>query len=193
MDRDYHSQEFNKHIISRIARSRLTRYERASIPCLITLYSPQMKIVLARDFESMQGNLYVLMNLARIPDLCSDPSQIEGEIRGMIDKTRADVMTQIAKVTDDINQSRNEPFFGPIMLPLMVEVRMRSALGRKYLALIESADELMRLLEVTGKMKMITSEQLRRKKAVLKREVKHIANYVRGWKLFIQDFLSRLD
>ena len=172
--------QINERIIAKEAKKDfLLRVESARRKIHTKFSSPEVKRLFLRCFDSMQLNAHTISVVARTK-LPHDA----------IEKIEESIKVQIAKLATELDRAIDgaEALFiahGITTLaeydaePLVVDVRVISALGRRYLDLITKVDQIMPMLETLAIDEVITQHELDLRKSLFKRSIKRVANGAR--------------
>ncbi|MBZ5637109.1 MAG: DUF1845 domain-containing protein [Acidobacteriia bacterium] len=170
----------NNRILAKEAKKDyLARVESARRKIATTFYSPEIKRLFLRCFDSMQLNTHFVSVIAR--------TRIPHEA---IEQIEANLRDQVEAMTNEINRAIDgaEALFkghGITTLavydarPLALEVRVISGLGRRYLEMISKVDQLMPILETLAIDDVISQRELDLQKALFKKMIKQVTNSAR--------------
>lgn len=193
MENESGPDDFNVRILGKIAKSRLTRYEAASIPYEIVLRSPEMKHRLAREFDGMQGNLYIMRALGRL----QFPAEVLDEVTQALWQQIADRTDEVAQEIAAVQAQLDSHGITHLAIyadaPITVTARVRFSHARKYLQLMEKTDQLLQMLETLAGANLTSRKLLNERKAHFNRAVKQIAQTVRAWKMEREQVRSAQD
>lgn len=172
--------QINQRLLAREAKTDyLARIEsvRRLIPA--TFSSPEAKRLFLRFFDSMQMNTHFISVIARtrLPDEA-------------IERIEAQLQQQLSGFTEELNQAIDSGHtllqahgitsLGQYeVLPLQLDVRVTSSLGRRYLELLLKVDQLMPILETLAIDEVITQRELQLRKGLYKNMVKQVGYGVR--------------
>jgi hypothetical protein len=171
----------NARILAKEAKVDFRRVESASRKIQTTLCSPEVKRLFVRYFNSMQLNMYLISVIARtkLP-------------HAIIEKVEDAIKTQLEKLHGEPNQAVDAAealckAHGIRLLAtydteaLIIEVKVISAFGRRYLELMTKVDRLMPMLETLAIDEVIEVTQLDLHKASAKKSVRQVAGAARNF------------
>ena len=171
----------NARILAKEARVDFRRVESASRKIPTTLCSPEVKRLFVRYFNSMQLNIYLISVIAR--------TKLPHEV---IEKIEDAVKQQIEKLHGEANKAVDGAealckTHGITRLAtydteaLVIEVKVISPFGRRYLELMTNVDRLMPMLETLAIDEVIEVKQLDLQKAWAKKSVRQVAGATRNF------------
>jgi hypothetical protein len=170
----------NERIVAReTKKDYLAKVESARRKIPATFCSPEVKRLFLRFFDSMQLHTHFISIIAR--------TRLPSEA---VQKVEEGVKDKLEKLTSEVNEAID----GAAALfkahgitsqaeydaqPLRMEVRVISALGRRYLELMLKVDQLMPMLETLAIDEVITQNEIDLRKALFKRRLKSVAHSTR--------------
>lgn len=123
----------------------------------------------------MQLNVHVISVIARIRLPEEVIEKLETALDEQIKKLTKEIDEEIVSAEKRFRQSGITSLAEYDATPLMLDVRVISALARRYLELINKVDQLMPMLETLAIDEIITQKQLGVNKALYKRSIKIVA------------------
>lgn len=184
----------NQRILAREAkRDFLAQVESARRKLPTTFYSPEVKRLFLRCFDSMQLNAHFISVIARIRLAAEMVEKVEASIREQIEKQTAEVNKAIDGAEALFKANGITSLAEYDAPPLAIDVRVISALGRRYLELICKVDQLMPMLETLAIDEVITQQELDVRKAMYKRTIKRVVNTTRALAGGLRRRMNALD
>ena len=170
----------NARILAKEAKADFRRVESASRKMQTALYSPEVKRLFVRYFNSMQLNTYLISVIART----KLPHAIVEKVEGALKVRLEEIHTDVDQATDGAEALCKAHGITRLATydtePLVIEVKVISAFGRRYLELMTKVDRLMPMLETLSIDEVIEVRQLDLRKALLKRSVRQVAGAARN-------------
>lgn len=170
----------NARILAREAKADFRRVEAASVKIATRFYSAEGKRIFVRMFSTLQLNTYFISVIARTRLEHDDVHKVETALRERME-TASQALDHAADGAEalfaahGINASATYD-----AQPLEIEVGVLSSMGRRYLEVIGKLDQLMPLLQTLEIHEVITTQALDQQRALLKRQVRDVANAARN-------------
>jgi hypothetical protein len=170
----------NERILTREVKVDYRRVEAASVKMPARFASAEGKRLFVRVFATLQLNAHFISTLARTRLDHVEVARAEDLLRERIDATAA----LLDKAIDGA-----EALFKAYGItvaatydtqPLVLDVAVLSSAGRRYLELIGKLDQLMPLLQTLEIHEVITTREVDKQRAVIKRQVKGVATAARN-------------
>jgi len=172
----------NSRIIARESkRDYLARVESAQLLLARQLFSPEMKRLFLRVFDSFQLNMLAVSVFARTRLPSDQIEPIEKAILTDLDTYAAEVDRATAQAQVVMDQSGVTHPAGYKAMPLQLDVRVISRFGRRYFELMEKVDLLMPMLETLGIYELISQSEVDIQKALFRRRVRSLAMAARAY------------
>ena len=170
----------NARILAREAKVDFRRVEAASIKVVTRLTSAEGKRLFVRFFSTLQLNAHFISVLARTRLDSDDVAKVEAAIKARID-TVAEALNKAIDGAEALFQANGITSSATYdTQALEIEVGIISSTGRRYLDLIGKLDQLMPLLQTLEIHEVITTQALDIQRAMLKRQVRDVANSARS-------------
>jgi len=163
----------------RVGRVDLSQIESAHRVVPTELCSIEAQHAFKRRFDLMQVNLHHVLVRGGFGLSSGTLAEAEERIRSQLEKAE-DILNDAAERTErrlvgaGITNLENYH-----MTPLVLQVKVFSSYGKRYLQLIGAFDQMMKMLDVTVRHGLISAEEVEHEKAKLKTELRHFANLVR--------------
>lgn len=170
----------NARILAKEAKADFRRVEAASLKMPASFASAEGKRFFARLFNTLQLNAHFISVIARTRLDHDDVSRIEDAIRTQIEAASASLNQAIdgAEVLFKAHGITSAATYDTV--PLDIDVRVLSSLGRRYLEVLGKLDQLMPLLQTLEIHEVLSTREVDIQRAKLKRQVRDIANGTRG-------------
>lgn len=170
----------NARILAREAKADFRRVEAASVKIATRFYSAEGKRLFVRMFSTLQLNTYFISVIARTRLEHEDIQKIEAALRERMDAAGQTLNQAIDGAEALFNAHGIDASATYDAQPLEIDVGVLSSMGRRYLELIGKLDQLMPLLQTLEIHEVITTQALDQQRAVLKRQVRDVANAARS-------------
>lgn len=190
---EFDVEDFNDRMLAKIGNSQLTRYEGTSLKCEVVLHSPEVKRIYARRFSSFQGNLYIMLEKARYQFPREVLDQVLQVIQQRIAKCTALVEQEITTVQKLLGDQGVACPIAYADAPLTVVARVISGQGRRYLELLQKADQMMVMLDTLAAVDPTTGKLCDIRKKHFKRRIQQIAGTVQEWQAELKRVRSAQD
>jgi hypothetical protein len=143
------------------------------------LYSIEAQRTFIRRFDLMQVNLHHVLvhGGSRAPR--SSVSETEERIRSQLEKSAGILNNAAARAERRLRDAGITSLDNDHLTPLEQQVKVFSSYGKRYLQLIGTFDQVMLMLEATVRHGLMGAEEMDKQKALLKTELRHVANLVR--------------
>jgi hypothetical protein len=171
----------NDKILKRLAtKDWLAKLEAAYLVCRTEFHSPELKRAYHRFFDVTSRNVHFIQFTCR----AKLPHDAVEQAEQHIDKRIAGVIREldeglVAAETLLREAALAEPaqYLAP---PMKVEARLLSPICRRYLVVLEKADQLLRLLETLQIGAVVPVKNVDIQRALIKRHIRVVANAVRA-------------
>lgn len=185
--------KINARILSYDPKADFSRIESASRKINASFYSPEVKRLFVRFFDSMQLNVYFISVIARTKLPHELVEQVEGALKERIERVDAEVIQALqgAEALFTENGITNPASYEAEALAF--EVRVISPLARRYLELMTKVDQLMPMLETLAIDELIRIDELDKRKAHWKRTTKQVAGAARNFAAGLRRRMNALD
>jgi hypothetical protein len=170
----------NERILAREAKVDYRRVEAASVKMPARFASAEGKRLFVRTFATLQLNAHFISTLARTKLDHTEVARVEDQLRARIDAVAgvldkaidgAEVLFKAYGITSTATYDTQ---------PLALDVAVLSSAGRRYLELIVKLDQLMPLLQTLEIHEVITTRELDKQRALVKRQVRGVATAARN-------------
>ena len=171
----------NARILATEAKADFRRVEAASRKIPTTLCSPEVKRQFVRHFNRMQLNMYLISVIARTKLPHAVIEEVEAALKAQLEKLHADINEAIdsAEALCKVHGITRLATYDTE--PLVIEARVISRFGRRYLELMTKTDQLMPMLETLAIDDVIEVAQLDLQKALAKKSVRQVAGAARNF------------
>ncbi len=183
----------NARILAKEAKVDFRRVEAASVKIPTRFCSAEGKRMFVRMFNTLQLNTHFISVIARTRLDHEDVGRIETALRAKMDAA---------------NTSLNEAIDGAEALfkshgitctatydtvPLDVDVHVLSSISRRFLEVLVKLDQLMPLLQTLEIHEAVSAQEVDVQRAVLKRQVREVANGARSFATGLRRRMNALD
>lgn len=170
----------NERILASEAKVDYRRVEAASVKMPARLVSAEGKRLFVRMFATLQLNAHFISTLARTRLDQEDVVRVEGLLRERLEATSAllDKAIDGAEALFKAHGITTAATYDT--QPLDIEVSVLSSAGRRYLELIAKLDQLMPLLQTLEIHEIITTREVDKQRAAVKRQVRGVATVARN-------------
>lgn len=176
----------NARILAKEVKADFRRVEAASRKIPTSFYSPEIKRLFVRYFNSMQLNTHFISVMARAKLPHETVEKVETGLQQQLDKLTAEVDKAIDGAEALCAAHGITSLASYDTESLTLEVKVISKFGRRYLELLSKVDQLMPMLETLAIDEVITLRELDRRKAQFKRTVRQVAGAARNFKSGLQ-------
>jgi hypothetical protein len=170
----------NERILAREAKVDYRRVEAASVKIPTRFSSAEGKRMFVRVFATLQLNAHFISTLARTKLDHEEVARVESLLRERLDGTTA----LLDKAIDGAEALFKAYGITSVATydnqPLSLEVAVMSSAGRRYLELIGKLDQLMPMLQTLEIHEVITTREVDKQRAAVKRQVKGVATAARN-------------
>ena len=171
----------NERILAREAKVDYRRIEAASLKMPACFTSAEGKRLFVRMFATLQLNAHFISVIARTRLDAEDIARVEGALRERIDAVSA----ALDKAIDGAEALFNVHGITRIATydtqALQVEVGVLSSSGRRYLEVLGKLDQLMPMLQTLEIHEVITTREVDKQRALVKRQVRGVATAARNF------------
>ena len=157
------------------------RVESASRKIQTTFHSPEVKRLFVRYLNSMQLNIYLISVIARTKLPHGVIEKVEGALKEQLERHHAEVNEAIDSAETLCKTHGITRLATYDTEPLVIEVKVISSFGRRYLELMTKVDQLMPMLETLAIDDVIEVAQLDLQKALVKKSVRQVAGAARNF------------
>lgn len=170
----------NERILTREAKVDYRRVEAASVKMPARFTSAEGKRLFVRMFATLQLNAHFISTLARTRLDHEDVVRVEGLLRERLDATAAllDKAIDGAEALFKVHGITTVATYDT--QPLDIEVAVLSSAGRRYLELLGKLDQLMPMLQTLEIHEVITTRDVDKQRAAVKRQVKGVTTAARN-------------
>ena len=171
----------NERILAREAKVDYRRIEAASLKLPACFSSAEGKRLFVRMFATLQLNAHFISVIARTRLDPEDVARVESALRerieavsGALDKAidGAEALFKVHGITRIATYDTQ---------PLQVEVGVLSSSGRRYLEVLGKLDQLMPMLQTLEIHEVITTREVDKQRALVKRQVRSVATAARNF------------
>ena len=171
----------NARILAKEAKADFRRVESASRKIHTTLYSPEVKRLFVRFFNSMQLNIYFISVMARTKLPHEVVEKVEDALKGQIERINGEVNQALDTADLLCRENAITSLATYDAEPLTIEVKVISPFARRYLELMMKVDQLMPMLETLAIDELIEIKQLDLRKALCKKSLRQVAGAARNF------------
>ncbi|RCW65124.1 AcaB family transcriptional regulator [Pseudorhodoferax soli] len=169
----------NARILSKEGQADYRRVEVASIKIRTHFTSAEAKRMFMRMFSTLQLNAHFITVIARSRADHRDVEAVEATLRSEIEATKKMLNDAIDAAEKLFKAHGIDTAATYDTQPLEVEIGILSSNGRRYLEVIGQLDQLMPLLQTLEIYELISTEDLDKQRAALKRQIKGVATSAR--------------
>ena len=170
----------NARILAKGSKADFRRIETPSLKVAVTLHSAEGKRVFLRLFNSLQVNMHLVSVIGRTRLPNPDIDRIETVVRGRLAKAAANLDEVIEDAERQCQQHGITTVATYDTVPLALEVKVLSAISRRFLELICRFDQIMPLLRTLEIFEVISLYELDTRCAELKNRLRDVARGGRG-------------
>ena len=183
----------NARILAREAKVDFRRVEAASLKIATRFSSAEGKRMFVRMFNTLQLNMHFISVIARTRLDHEDIGRIETALRGRIDAATASLNEAIDGAEALFKAHGITSLASYDTVPLDVDVRVLSSIGRRFLEVLVKLDQLMPLLQTLEIHEVITTQAVDVQRASLKRQVRDVANGARNFAMGLRRRMNAMD
>ena len=171
----------NERILAREAKVDYRRIEAASLKMPACFTSAEGKRLFVRMFATLQLNAHFISVIARTRLDAEDITRVEGALRERIDAVSAALDKAIdgAEALFKVHGITRVATYDT--QALQVEVGVLSSSGRRYLEVLGKLDQLMPMLQTLEIHEVITTREVDKQRALVKRQVRGVATTARNF------------
>jgi hypothetical protein len=169
------------------------RVEAASLKRKIRLSSPHAKRLFLRCFYSFQASVYFIGQIGRTKLDHAIVEAVEQDIRSAIEASTKEINQGIDGAELLLKNNNVEDVATYETVPLETEISVTSALGRRYLELINKLDLVMPMLETLCIEEVITEREAERQRSRYKRITLNISSKARNLWFGIRRRMNMVD
>jgi hypothetical protein len=183
----------NARILAREAKVDFRRIEAASLKIRTRFTSAEGKRLFVRTFNTLQLNTHFISVIARTRLDHDEIAKIEGQLRLRIDAAAAAFNKAIdgAEALFKVHGITSAASYDTV--PLDLDVHVLSSTGRRFLEVLGKLDQLMPLLQTLEIHEVISTQEVDKQRALLKRQVREIANGARSQATSLRRRMNELD
>lgn len=183
----------NARILAREAKVDFRRVEAASLKIRTRFTSAEGKRLFVRTFNTLQLNTHFIAVIARTRLDHDEIANIEGQLRLRIDAAAAAFNKAIdgAEALFQVNGITSAASYDTV--PLDLDVHVLSSTARRFLEVLGKLDQLMPLLQTLEIHEVISTQDVDKQRALLKRQVREIANGARSQATLLRRRMNELD
>lgn len=182
----------NARILARETKADFRRVEAASLKMPTRFTSAEGKRFFVRLFNTQQLNAHFISVIARTRLDAEDIAQVEAGIRAQMDAVNEKLNQAIdgAEALFKAHGITSAATYDTV--PLDVEVGVLSSSGRRFLEVLGKLDQLMPLLQTLEIHEVLTTQQVDLQRAMLKRQVRDLANGTRNFAMGLRRRMNAL-
>ena len=171
----------NERILAREAKVDYRRIEAASLKMPACFTSAEGKRLFVRMFATLQLNAHFISVIARTRLEAEDIARVEAALRERIDAVSAALDKAIdgAEALFKVHGITRIATYDT--QALQVEVGVLSSTGRRYLEVLGKLDQLMPMLQTLEIHEVITTREVDKQRALVKRQVRGVATTARNF------------
>ena len=171
----------NERILAREAKVDYRRIEAASLKMPACFTSAEGKRLFVRMFATLQLNAHFISVIARTRLDAEDIARVESALRERIDAVSAALDKAIdgAEALFKVHGITRVATYDT--QALQVEVGVLSSSGRRYLEVLGKLDQLMPMLQTLEIHEVITTREVDKQRALVKRQVRGVATTARNF------------
>lgn len=171
----------NERILAREAKVDYRRIEAASLKMPACFTSAEGKRLFVRMFATLQLNAHFISVIARTRLDAEDIARVESALRERIDAVSAALDKAIdgAEALFKVHGITRVATYDT--QALQVEVGVLSSSGRRYLEVLGKLDQLMPMLQTLEIHEVITTREVDKQRALVKRQVRGVATAARNF------------
>lgn len=171
----------NERILAREAKVDYRRIEAASLKMPACFTSAEGKRLFVRMFATLQLNAHFISVIARTRLEAEDVARVESALRERIDAVSAALDKAIdgAEALFKVHGITRVATYDT--QALQVEVGVLSSSGRRYLEVLGKLDQLMPMLQTLEIHEVITTREVDKQRALVKRQVRGVATTARNF------------
>jgi len=171
----------NERILAREAKVDYRRIEAASLKMPACFTSAEGKRLFVRMFATLQLNAHFISVIARTRLDAEDITRVEGALRERIDAVSATLDKAIdgAEALFKVHGITRVATYDT--QALQFEVGVLSSSGRRYLEVLGKLDQLMPMLQTLEIHEVITTREVDKQRALVKRQVRGVATTARNF------------
>jgi hypothetical protein len=183
----------NARILAREAKVDFRRIEAASLKIRTRFTSAEGKRLFVRTFNTLQLNTHFISVIARTRLDHDEIAKIEGQLRLRIDAAAAAFNKAIdgAEALFKVHGITSAASYDTV--PLDLDVHVLSSTARRFLEVLGKLDQLMPLLQTLEIHEVISTQEVDIQRALLKRQVREIANGARNQATSLRRRMNELD
>jgi len=186
--------EANRRILGKDeARADFRRVEAASLKRKTSLASAEGKRIFVRCFYSFQASMYFVSTMGRTKLPHEYVEQIEAAVRAKLDQAMTELNNGIDSADAKFKTNNIESVATYDTVPMVEEVGITSALGRRYFELIHKLDQLMPLLQTLQIEEAITEKNEEQLRSMYKRIVLSMSSSARNFALGCRRRMNEMD
>ncbi len=187
------ADKINARILSYEAKADFDRVESASRKINTSFYSPEVKRLFLRLFNSTQLHLYFISVIARTKLPHDAVETVEAVLRERIERSDEEVVRALAAAELLCKENAITSLATYDTAPLTFEVKVISPLARRYLELMTKVDQLMPVLETLAIDDLLRIRELDERKAQWKGTIKKVASTARSFAAGLRRRMNTLD
>ena len=171
----------NERILAREAKVDYRRVEAASLKMPACFTSAEGKRLFVRMFATLQLNAHFISVIARTRLDPEDVARVEAALRERLDAVSAALDRAIDGAEALFKAHGITRVATYDTRPLEIEVGVLSSSGRRYLEVLAKLDQLMPMLQTLEIHEVITTREVDKQRALVKRQVRGVATAARNF------------
>jgi hypothetical protein len=171
----------NERILAREAKVDYRRVEAASVKMPACFTSAEGKRLFVRMFATLQLNAHFISVIARTRLDAEDVARVETALRERLDAVSAALDRAIDGAEALFKAHGITRVATYDTRPLEIEVGVLSSSGRRYLEVLGKLDQLMPMLQTLEIHEVITTREVDKQRALVKRQVRGVATAARNF------------
>ncbi|WP_170289160.1 AcaB family transcriptional regulator [Massilia sp. YMA4] len=171
--------ETNQRLLSREVKTDFRRVESASRKIRTTLQSPEGKRLFLRFFDGASLNMHFITVIAPINLPSAEIESAVAALEELVEKNTALLNDALVHAEQLCHRNGITDLATYDIAPLIVDARVHSRFGRRYLELICKVDQLMQILETLVIDEVMPNGEMAVRKAKAKRAVRSIGSAMR--------------
>lgn len=171
--------ETNVRLLAREIKADFRRVESASRKIRLTLQSPEGKRLFLRFFDAASLNMHFIAVIAPINLPVAEVDAVVVRLEQLVEKGTASLNEALVQTEQLCHRNGISDLATYDVEPLIIDARVHSKFGRRYLELITKVDQLMQILETLVIDEVMSNSEMAARKARAKRAVRAVGSAIR--------------
>lgn len=171
--------ETNVRLLAREIKADFRRVESASRKIRLTLQSPEGKRLFLRFFDAASLNMHFISVIAPINLPAAEVDAVVARLEALVEKGTASLNEALVHAEQLCHGNGIIDLATYDVEPLIIDARVHSKFGRRYLELIAKVDQLMQIVETLVIDEVMSNSEMAARKARVKRAVRAVGSALR--------------